>query len=86
VVRSADHLPALVVGGAIRNGRLRDISGRELVIEAEEEPPSPIIDGERFTGSSGLRSAPDRTSASPSRDVRQMNCETVDFADSEDSG
>jgi hypothetical protein len=50
VVRSADHLPALVAGGAIRNGRLRDISGRELVIEAEEEPPSPIIDGERFTG------------------------------------
>jgi diacylglycerol kinase family enzyme len=44
------HLPALVAGGAIRGDRLRDISGREMVIEAEEEPLSPIIDGERFTG------------------------------------
>jgi diacylglycerol kinase family enzyme len=44
------HLPALVAGGAIRSGRLRDISGREMVIEAENEPLSPIIDGERFTG------------------------------------
>lgn len=44
------HLPALVAGGAIRGDRLRDISGREMVIEAQEEPLSPIIDGERFTG------------------------------------
>lgn len=44
------HLPALVAGGAIRGDRLRDISGREMVIEAEEEPLSPIVDGERFTG------------------------------------
>ena len=44
------HLPALVSGGAIRSDRLRDISGREMVIEAENEPLSPIIDGERFTG------------------------------------
>lgn len=44
------HLPALVAGGAIRGDRLRDIRGREMVIEAENEPLSPIIDGERFTG------------------------------------
>jgi hypothetical protein len=44
------HLPALVAGGAIRGDRLRDVSGREMVIEVEDEPLSPIIDGERFTG------------------------------------
>jgi diacylglycerol kinase family enzyme len=44
------HLPALVTGGAIRGDRLRDIGGREMVIEAEQEPLSPVIDGERFTG------------------------------------
>lgn len=44
------HLPALVAGGAIRGDRLRDISGREMVIEADNEPLSPIVDGERFTG------------------------------------
>jgi diacylglycerol kinase family enzyme len=44
------HIPALVAGGAIRGDRLRDVSGREMVIEAEDEPLSPIIDGERFTG------------------------------------
>ncbi len=44
------NLPALVAGGPIRNDRLRDVSGREMVIEADQEPLSPIIDGERFTG------------------------------------
>lgn len=44
------HVPALVAGGAIRGYRLRDVSGREMLIEADEEPLSPIIDGERFTG------------------------------------
>jgi diacylglycerol kinase family enzyme len=44
------HLPALIAGGAIRGDRLCDISGRAMVIEAREEPLSPIIDGERFTG------------------------------------
>jgi diacylglycerol kinase family enzyme len=44
------QLPALVAGGAIRSDQLRDVSGREMVIEAENEPLSPIIDGERFTG------------------------------------
>ena len=44
------HLSALVAVDAIRSDRLRDVSGQEMVIEAENEPLSPIIDGERFTG------------------------------------
>lgn len=44
------NLPALIAGRAIRSARLRDVSGREMVIEAENEPLSPVIDGERFTG------------------------------------
>jgi diacylglycerol kinase family enzyme len=44
------HLPVLVAGGAIRGDRLRDINGREMIIEAEDEPLSPIVDGERFVG------------------------------------
>jgi diacylglycerol kinase family enzyme len=44
------HLPALVAGGAIRGDDLHDTSGREMRIEAEDEPLSPIIDGERFVG------------------------------------
>ncbi|MFZ1160644.1 diacylglycerol/lipid kinase family protein [Mycobacterium sp.] len=43
------NLPGLVAGRAIRSVRLRDVSGREMVIEAERQPLSPIIDGERFT-------------------------------------
>jgi hypothetical protein len=43
------NLPALIAGRAIRSARLRDVSGREMVIEAEQQPLSPIIDGERFT-------------------------------------
>jgi diacylglycerol kinase family enzyme len=43
------NLPALIAGRAIRSARLRDVSGREMVIEAGREPLSPIIDGERFT-------------------------------------
>jgi hypothetical protein len=43
------HLPALIAGGAIRADRLRDVSGKEMLIEADDEPLSPIIDGERFT-------------------------------------
>jgi diacylglycerol kinase family enzyme len=42
-------LPALVSGGAIRSAQLRDVSGREMVIEAEQQPLSPVVDGERFT-------------------------------------
>jgi hypothetical protein len=44
------HLPALVAGRAIRGGHLRDINGRAMIIEVEDEPLSPIIDGERFVG------------------------------------
>jgi hypothetical protein len=29
---------------------VRDINGREMSMEAEDEPLSPIIDGERFLG------------------------------------
>jgi diacylglycerol kinase family enzyme len=43
------NLPALIAGRGIRSARLRDVSGREMVIEAEQQPLSPIIDGERFT-------------------------------------
>lgn len=28
----------------------RDSNGREMIIEAEDEPLSPIVDGERFVG------------------------------------
>jgi diacylglycerol kinase family enzyme len=42
------NLPALIAGRAIRSARLRDVSGREMVIEAAQQPLSPIIDGERF--------------------------------------
>ncbi|OBI00520.1 diacylglycerol kinase family protein [Mycobacterium sp. E2733] len=44
------HLPALIVGGTIRGDLLRDVNGREMIIEAEDEPLAPIIDGERFVG------------------------------------
>jgi diacylglycerol kinase family enzyme len=44
------HLPALIAGGAIRGDRLRDVNGHEMIIEADDEPLSPIIDGERFVG------------------------------------
>ena len=44
------QLPALVAGGAIRGDRLRDTTGREMVIESEGEPLSPVVDGERFDG------------------------------------
>src|ERR1700733_3082384 len=43
------NLPGLVAGRAIRSAGMRDVSGREMVIEAEHQPLSPIIDGERFT-------------------------------------
>lgn len=44
------HLPALVAGGRIHGDRLCDVNGREMIIEAEDEPLAPIIDGERFVG------------------------------------
>jgi diacylglycerol kinase family enzyme len=42
------HFPAALTTGTLRGDRLRDVNGREMIIEAEDEPLSPIIDGERF--------------------------------------
>lgn len=44
------QLPAALTNGTIHGKRLRDVNGREMTIEAEDEPLSPIIDGERFVG------------------------------------
>ncbi len=44
------RFPAALRSGKLRGGLIRDVNGQEMVIEAEEEPLSPIIDGERFDG------------------------------------
>ncbi len=44
------QLPAALTNGTIRGVLVRDVNGREMVIEAEDEPLSPIIDGERVDG------------------------------------
>jgi hypothetical protein len=46
------QLPALILGRPVRGDRLRDTVGRQMTIAVEDgdEPLSPIIDGERFTG------------------------------------
>lgn len=44
------QLPGALTHGTIRGDRVRDVNGREMLIEAEDEPLSPIIDGERFDG------------------------------------
>lgn len=44
------QLPAALTCGGIHGDRVRDVVGHEMVIEAEDEPLSPIIDGERFDG------------------------------------
>jgi diacylglycerol kinase family enzyme len=44
------RFPAALTVGTLRGDRLRDVNGREMIIEAEGEPLSPIIDGERFVG------------------------------------
>jgi diacylglycerol kinase family enzyme len=44
------NLPALMTGRAIRSAGLSDVSGRTMTIEAGQQPLSPIIDGERFSG------------------------------------
>jgi diacylglycerol kinase family enzyme len=41
------QLPSALTNGTIRGERVRDVNGREMIIEAEDEPLSPIIDGER---------------------------------------
>jgi Diacylglycerol kinase catalytic domain len=46
------RFPMALTIGTLRGDRLRDVNGREMIIEAEaeDEPLSPIIDGERFVG------------------------------------
>lgn len=44
------QLPAALTYGSIHGHRVRDVNGTEMVIEAQDEPLSPIIDGERFGG------------------------------------
>ena len=44
------HLPTALRSGRLRGDELQDVNGQEMVIEAEGEPLSPIIDGERFLG------------------------------------
>jgi diacylglycerol kinase family enzyme len=46
----AVQLPAALTNGSVHGSRVRDVNGREMLIEAEDEPLSPIIDGERFPG------------------------------------
>ncbi len=48
--RIVAQLPKALTNGALRGNGLRDVNGHEMVIEAEDEPLSPIIDGERFLG------------------------------------
>ena len=48
--RIVAQLPAALTNGTVRGDRMRDVNGREMVIEPEDEPLSPIIDGERFVG------------------------------------
>jgi diacylglycerol kinase family enzyme len=44
------RFPAALRSGKLRGDLVRDVNGQEMLIEAEDEPLSPIIDGERFDG------------------------------------
>ena len=44
------RFPAALRSGRLRGDEIRDVNGREMIIEAEDEPLAPIIDGERFDG------------------------------------
>lgn len=44
------QLPGALTNRRLRGERIRDVNGREMIIEADGEPLSPIIDGERFDG------------------------------------
>ncbi|ORB14655.1 diacylglycerol/lipid kinase family protein [Mycobacterium noviomagense] len=46
----AVQLPAALTNGTVHGSGVRDVNGREMSVEAEDEPLSPIIDGERFAG------------------------------------
>jgi diacylglycerol kinase family enzyme len=48
--RIVAQLPTALTNGMLRGKGLRDVNGHEMLIEAEDEPLSPIIDGERFLG------------------------------------
>lgn len=48
--RIVAQLPMALTNGMMRGEGLRDVIGHEMIIEAEDEPLSPIIDGERFLG------------------------------------
>lgn len=48
--RIVAQLPTALTNGMLRGDGLRDVIGHEMIIEAEDEPLSPIIDGERFLG------------------------------------
>lgn len=48
------QLLAALTNGTIHGDRVRDVNGREMIIDAEEEPLSPIIDGERVLDVVGL--------------------------------
>lgn len=48
--RIVAQLPLALTNGMLRGKGLRDVNGNEMTIEAEDEPLSPIIDGERFLG------------------------------------
>lgn len=44
------RFPAALRSATLRGDLIRDVNGHEMIIEAEDEPLSPIIDGERFVG------------------------------------
>ncbi|MEB3984040.1 retinol dehydrogenase [Mycobacterium sp. 663a-19] len=44
------NLPTALRSGRLRGDEVRDVNGQEMIIEADDEPLSPIIDGERFVG------------------------------------
>lgn len=48
--RIVAQLPAALTNGTVHGRLVRDVNGREMTIEAQDEPLSPIIDGERFVG------------------------------------
>ncbi|OBF51335.1 retinol dehydrogenase [Mycobacterium sp. 852002-53434_SCH5985345] len=48
--RIVAQLPAALTNGTLRGRGVRDVNGHEMIIEADGEPLSPIIDGERFVG------------------------------------
>jgi hypothetical protein len=44
------QFPRALSGGGISGDLVRDVNGHEMIIDTEDEPLSPIIDGERFVG------------------------------------